>query len=116
MSSKDLIRVTSPALSLSTNDVVLLRHTWFGHIKPRHGNVMLGHVRQAMTDPCEIAESTSVPGDYLLLNHKADNPSGQTTLRVPLRLDVQAGTNIVTSAYYVDATTSHKVVWKRGDG
>lgn len=116
MSGKELIRVVSPAPGVSTADVVLHRHTWYGHIKPGHSEVLLGHVRQAMNDPCEIAESKTMPGDYLLLNHSALVDGEAKTLRVPFRPDPGTGTNIVTSAYYSDATDHGNVVWRRGDG
>jgi hypothetical protein len=66
-----------------------------------------------MTDPCEIAESKTVPGDYVLLKKDVETESG-ITLRVPVRID-GSGTNLVTTAYYADATSHGKVIWKRGD-
>lgn len=96
--------------------MVLHHHTWYGHIKPAHGNVILGHVRRALNDPCEIVESKTVPGTYVLLNHDVSQPANEKTLKVPLLADPETGTNIVTSAYYSDATFHGKVVWSRGNG
>lgn len=115
MSAKPLISAPSPAPAVIPGDVLLHHRTWYGHIKPAHSTVLLGHVRQAINDPCEIAESKTVPGTYLLLNHSVALPSGEKTLRVPLLADPQEGTNLVTSAYYSDATNHGNVVWRRGD-
>jgi hypothetical protein len=113
VTGKALIIAPSPAPSIISGNVVLYHHTWHGHIRPAHTDVLLGHVRQAMNDPCNIAESKTVPGAYLLLNTSAQNASGQI-LRVPV-LPQEDGTNIVTSAYFADAT-SHAIIWDRGDG
>lgn len=110
-----MIVASSVAPTIIVGDVVLHRHTWYGHVKPQHGNVILGHVRKAITDPCEIVESKTVPGTYVLLNHDVSLPAGESTLRVPLLADAATGTNIVTSAYYSDASHHGAVVWRRGD-
>jgi hypothetical protein len=65
-----------------------------------------------MNDPCHIATSNTVPGTYLFLNTNAVNAAGQV-LRVPVHPQGD-GTNIVTSAYFADATNKN-IVWNRGD-
>jgi hypothetical protein len=114
VNNKPLIEAASPAPKLTSGKLVLHRHTWFQHVKPNHPDVFLGNVRQAMNDPCEIAQSKTVPGTYLLLNNRALNSAGQT-LRVPFK-PLPDGTNLVTSAYFSDATGHGKIVWRRGDG
>lgn len=115
MSRKPLIIVPSPAPDIIPGDIILYAATWYGHVKPSHSTVLLGHVRKAMNSPCEIAESHTVPGDYVLLNHDVSLPDGETTLRVPVRSVEESGTNIVTSAYYSSSTSHGNVVWRRGD-
>lgn len=114
MTQKPLIQAASPAPRLISGPLVLFDHTWHIHVQPNHPDVYLGNVRQAMTDPCEIAESKTVPGSYVLLNNTAFNSAGQA-LRVPVK-PLPDGTNVVTTAYFSDATSHGNIVWRRGDG
>ena len=109
-----LITVPSPAPNVIAGEITLFAHTWYDHVRSEHHDVLLGHVRQAMNDPCEIVASKTVTGSYLLLNHQAQSTAG-TTLRVPVR-PLPTGTNIVTTAYYSGANSHGIVVWRRGDG
>lgn len=111
-SPKVLLAAQSPAPKIISGPIVLHHHTWYGHIEPNH-DVDLQAVNRTIADPCLIAESATVPGDYVLVNQQDVNDFGEA-LRVPVRPQ-STGTNIVTSAYHVSSNFHGKIVWKRGD-
>lgn len=114
MTRKVLISAPSAAPALIQGTVTLYEQTWLQHVQQRHPEVLLGHIRQAMTDPCIISPSKTETGAYLLVNEGAKNDAGQV-LRVPVR-PMSDGTNIVTTAYYASAGTHTPILWRRGDG
>jgi hypothetical protein len=102
----------SPATTVLPGQVILYDQTWTVHIEPRHTDVQLNDITNAMVDPCEIYTSRTTPGSLVLVNTRAMNTVGQT-LRVPVK-PLADGTNVVTSAYYGNDPHGQLKVWTRG--
>jgi hypothetical protein len=106
-----LLATRSPAQSLIPGSIILYKDTWETHILWSH-DVEFFHVQDTLADPDYICASKTEEGDWVFVSEGHTDEHGRPNRVAVRNVD---GQNIVTSAYYADATWHGVVLWRRGD-